>query len=97
MSSAGLLSQLIMTKVEFSRLRYASVVLNVARRSCAAQRNYSKKMDDKKCLNIENLNPNIKVMEYAVRGPLVIRATEIEKELQKVRDLLVITLLSVLI
>ncbi|GAB0095957.1 alanine aminotransferase 1 [Sergentomyia squamirostris] len=34
-------------------------------------------------LTIENLNPCIKVMEYAVRGPLVIRATEIEKELEK--------------
>uniref|UniRef100_A0A1B0D0A7 Uncharacterized protein n=1 Tax=Phlebotomus papatasi TaxID=29031 RepID=A0A1B0D0A7_PHLPP len=36
-----------------------------------------------KILTIENLNPCIKVMEYAVRGPLVIRATEIEKELEK--------------
>ncbi|KAF4526648.1 hypothetical protein B566_EDAN015199 [Ephemera danica] len=35
-----------------------------------------------KCLTLENMNPCIKVMEYAVRGPLVIRATEIEKELQ---------------
>eukprot|EP00096_Caligus_rogercresseyi_P009820 TRINITY_DN3417_c0_g1_i1.p1 TRINITY_DN3417_c0_g1~~TRINITY_DN3417_c0_g1_i1.p1 ORF type:complete len:529 (-),score=164.11 TRINITY_DN3417_c0_g1_i1:129-1715(-) len=32
-------------------------------------------------LNIDNLNPCIKTMEYAVRGPLVIRATEIEKEI----------------
>jgi len=31
---------------------------------------------------MDNLNPAIKTMEYAVRGPLVIRATEIEKELQ---------------
>lgn len=38
----------------------------------------------KRCLNIEDLNPNIKVMEYAVRGPLVIRAAELEKELEKV-------------
>ena len=30
------------------------------------------------------MNPCIKTMEYAVRGPLVIRATEIEKELQNV-------------
>ncbi|KAK9701600.1 Aminotransferase class I and II [Popillia japonica] len=36
-----------------------------------------------KCLEMDNLNPNIKVMEYAVRGPLVTRAGEIEKELQK--------------
>ncbi|CAG9862090.1 unnamed protein product [Phyllotreta striolata] len=34
-------------------------------------------------LNLDNINPNVKVMEYAVRGPLVIRAGEIEKELEK--------------
>merc|ERR1712141_833198 len=33
-------------------------------------------------LTLENMNPCIKQMEYAVRGPLVIRATEIEKELE---------------
>ena len=37
------------------------------------------------CLTLDNLNPQIKVMEYAVRGPLVIRAGEIEKELEKVK------------
>ena len=35
-------------------------------------------------VTMDNLNPAIKTMEYAVRGPLVIRATEIEKELQSV-------------
>ena len=35
-------------------------------------------------INLDNLNPCIKTMEYAVRGPLVIRATEIEKEIQSV-------------
>lgn len=35
-------------------------------------------------LTLENMNPCIKQMEYAVRGPLVIRATEIEKELESV-------------
>lgn len=34
-----------------------------------------------KVLSIDTLNPHIKVMEYAVRGPIVIRAAEIEKEL----------------
>lgn len=34
-----------------------------------------------KILNLDNINPNIKTMEYAVRGPIVIRAVEIEKEL----------------
>ncbi|CAG4946235.1 unnamed protein product [Parnassius apollo] len=32
---------------------------------------------------MENINPNIVKLEYAVRGPLVIRAAEIEKELEK--------------
>nr|BBA45755.1 alanine aminotransferase [Pachyrhynchus infernalis] len=34
-------------------------------------------------LSMDTLNPNIKVLEYAVRGPLVIRAGEIEKELEQ--------------
>lgn len=38
-------------------------------------------------LTLDNLNPNVKVMEYAVRGPLVIRAGEIEKELEKVKNM----------
>lgn len=39
-----------------------------------------------KCfVTIDNMNPCIKRMEYAVRGPLVIRASEIEKELKEVR------------
>lgn len=37
-----------------------------------------------KCLAIDNINPNFIAMEYAVRGPLVIRAGEIEKELAAV-------------
>jgi len=32
-------------------------------------------------LLLDNMNPCIKKMEYAVRGPLVIRATELEKEI----------------
>ncbi|XP_045450985.1 alanine aminotransferase 1 [Melitaea cinxia] len=36
-----------------------------------------------KAITIENMNPNILKLEYAVRGPLVIRAAEIEKELEK--------------
>ena len=36
-------------------------------------------------VTLENMNPCIKKMEYAVRGPLVIRATALEKELEKVK------------
>ena len=35
-------------------------------------------------ITLDNMNPCVKKMEYAVRGPLVIRATEIEKEIQRV-------------
>lgn len=37
-----------------------------------------------KLITPQNLNPNIVKMEYAVRGPLVIRAAEIERELKAV-------------
>ncbi|CAH1398732.1 unnamed protein product [Nezara viridula] len=36
-----------------------------------------------KCLTIENMNPCLKKMEFPVRGPLLVRAAEIEKELQE--------------
>lgn len=34
-------------------------------------------------ITLENMNPCVKEMEYAVRGPLVIRAVEIEKEIER--------------
>jgi alanine transaminase len=37
----------------------------------------------KRCVTLDSINPCIKLMEYAVRGPLVIRATAIEKELEQ--------------
>lgn len=37
-----------------------------------------------KVITLDNMNTQVKKMEYAVRGPLVIRATAIEKELQAV-------------
>lgn len=49
----------------------------------ASERNMSAAVPCPKCVTLETMNPNIKVMEYAVRGPLVIRASEIEKELQQ--------------
>lgn len=35
-------------------------------------------------LNMDNLNPLIKGVEYAVRGPIVIKASQIEQELKNV-------------
>ncbi|XP_061101513.1 alanine aminotransferase 2 isoform X2 [Conger conger] len=36
-----------------------------------------------KILTMETLNPNVKAVEYAVRGPIVIKAGEIEQELRQ--------------
>lgn len=37
---------------------------------------------EQRVITMDNMNPLVKKMEYAVRGPLVIRATAIEKELE---------------
>lgn len=37
-----------------------------------------------KPLTLESMNPLVKQVEYAVRGPIVIKAGEIERELAKV-------------
>lgn len=37
-----------------------------------------------KVLSLESMNPHVKNIEYAVRGPIVIRAGEIENELARV-------------
>lgn len=38
-----------------------------------------------KTLSMQNLNPYVKAVEYAVRGPIVIKAAEIERVIQQVR------------
>lgn len=38
-----------------------------------------------KTLTMDTLNPQVKAVEYAVRGPIVIKAGEIERYLQEVR------------
>ena len=40
-----------------------------------------------KSLTMENLNPRVIEVEYAVRGPIVIRAAELERKLKQVRPL----------
>lgn len=35
-------------------------------------------------LTLDTMNPNVKRVEYAVRGPIVQRAVQIEKELKEV-------------
>jgi hypothetical protein len=38
----------------------------------------------RKVVTVDNMNPHLKKMEYAVRGPIVARAAQIENELKKV-------------
>lgn len=52
--------------------------------------------ENRKVLRLDNMNPNIIKMEYAVRGPLVIRASAIEKELEQVMILIVVDLKGLL-
>ncbi|KAL3276695.1 hypothetical protein HHI36_012065 [Cryptolaemus montrouzieri] len=52
--------------------------------SCDPTRTMASLTDkNSKNLTMDTLNPCVRVMEYAVRGPLVIRAGEIEKDLEK--------------
>lgn len=37
-----------------------------------------------KTLTVENMNPHVRTMEYAVRGPIVQRAVQLEHELREV-------------
>lgn len=39
-----------------------------------------------KTLTLDTLNPQVKAVEYAVRGPIVIKAGEIERYLEEVRN-----------
>lgn len=39
-----------------------------------------------KTLTMENLNPQVKAVEYAVRGPIVMKADEIERCLREVSE-----------
>lgn len=89
MSSAKLLSRLICRQnVSHFQTRCSSVALNPVANGRVFGSTMSCPGDNargmSRCLNLEDINPNVKVMEYAVRGPLVIRAGEIEKELEKV-------------
>ncbi|KAF5273288.1 hypothetical protein FQR65_LT04710 [Abscondita terminalis] len=40
-------------------------------------------MDKRNCLDLDNLNPNIKMMEFLIAGPIPKRAYEIKMELEK--------------
>lgn len=39
-----------------------------------------------KVLTLDSMNPCVRKVEYAVRGPIVLRALELEQELRQVRS-----------
>ncbi|XP_059160771.1 alanine aminotransferase 2-like [Physella acuta] len=53
------------------------------RHLCQTRKTVEKLFSRTKVLTIDNMNPHVKNIEYAVRGPIVIRAGEIENELKK--------------
>lgn len=67
--------------VRWARAADAANVGRLSRLADVISRNMA---TERRCVTIDDINPHLKVMEYAVRGPLVIRAGEIEKELSKV-------------
>ena len=44
-----------------------------------------KMVRQRKALTMDSLNPNVKAMEYAVRGPILQKAKKVEQELEEVR------------
>ncbi|XP_002194653.4 alanine aminotransferase 2 [Taeniopygia guttata] len=61
--------------------REGSVRWSSAAKASAVKIN--EKASREKILTLESMNPQVKAVEYAVRGPIVLKAGEIEKELRK--------------
>lgn len=74
---------LITPKMRSARQRLATVCGHVKHSKESRRINFMQTRS--KVLSVENMNPFVKNMEYAVRGPIVIRAGEIEQELKAVR------------
>ena len=55
--------------------------MNIAR-NAAKVRTLASSVPLQKVLTVESMNENVKAVQYAVRGPIVIRAGEIENELK---------------
>lgn len=58
--------------------------LSATRRGLPKEKMSENGMSRGKVLTIDNMNPTVKKVEYAVRGPIVQRAVELERELSEV-------------
>lgn len=59
--------------------------LSATRRGLPKEKMSENGMSRAKVLTIDTMNPTVKKVEYAVRGPIVQRAVELERELSEVR------------
>lgn len=69
-------------KIMLTKAKYGASVLQVCKIIQSKPFPYLAQPCRTKVLTVENMNPHVKNMEYAVRGPIVIRAGEIEEELK---------------
>lgn len=72
------------THRHFSSLISTAVTNQPSQSGLAIEQQNNKRKMSTKVLTLDSMNPNVIKMEYAVRGPLVIRAGEIEKEIKQV-------------
>ena len=56
--------------------------MNIARNVAKARSMATTAATLKKVLTVDSMNENVKAVQYAVRGPIVIRAGEIENEIR---------------
>jgi hypothetical protein len=80
------MNKVIQNEEKKQKIRYTQILLFIAFFTTKITLYYYVKhfTMNKKILTIDNLNPRVIDVEYAVRGPIVIRAAEIEKEIKQV-------------
>lgn len=80
--STGQLSSPHLTSPSLSSRRALSSV-SAARRGLPQEKMSENGISRPKVLTLDTMNPTVKMVEYAVRGPIVQRAVELEKELSE--------------
>ena len=69
------LIKILVYDCHFINLKFVIVMASSVTQTTTAQQ---------RVLILDDINPNLKAMEYAVRGPILTRAGEIEKEILNV-------------
>lgn len=72
------------SRSSFGRLKLGQKTLCFGLPKLANNQFSTMSSDNAARLDIETINPLVKKVEYAVRGPIVLKASELEKELAQV-------------